>query len=310
MLVYHYTDPPGATGESDPLYAQLDADFLALGDYPDEPRLVAVANGSGSGFDQGFAPGDQLIFYEYESFLVDITGNVWAVPDGASHIIFDGLIDMIWPLPDEEMTVYVSGTLPYDGAPGGWRGSMAQMDSTEAPYGDIVALHDNHCFIPTVSALALDTADIFHDIAGDPDLMTKTPFDTVYYPVLNQEHVLITAENADWFVSEISRDDLSAVRPPTRSAPGLVLEPARPNPFSHTTTIRFDAPPGQHARLEVFNVEGRLVARLFDGVVSGGGGEVVWDGRDRHGAEVSPGLYPCRLMVAGMTRMRYLVLLR
>jgi hypothetical protein len=310
MLVYHYTDPPGADGESDPLRDDLVSDFVALGGYPDNPRLVAVANGSGSGLSQGFAPGDQLILYEYESFLVDIVGNVWAVPDGSSHIIFDGLIDMIWPLPDEEMTVYVSGTSPYDGAPGGWRGSMAQMDSTVAPYGDIIALHDNHCFIPTVSALDLDTGDLFYDIAGDLDLMSKTPFDTVYYPTANQEHVLITEENAGWFVSEIGRDALASIRPPGRSTPGIVLEQNRPNPFAYATTIRFGAAAGQHVRLEIFNVNGQLVARLFDSAVARGTGEVVWDGKDRHGVKVAPGLYLCRLTAAGMTRVRYLVLLR
>ena len=130
--------------------------------------------------DQGFAPGDQIIFYEYSSLLVDILGNVWAVPDSANHIIFDGLLDLIWPFPDDQLTVYVEGTRPYDSAPGGTRGSMAQMDSTEAPYGDIVALHDTHCFIPTVSALAIDTADLLYDVAGDPDLLASTPFDAVY----------------------------------------------------------------------------------------------------------------------------------
>ena len=62
----------------------------------------------------------------------------------------------------------VNGTLPYDSAPGGWRASMAQLDTTQAPYGDIVALHNAHCFIPTVSALDLPTSDLFFDVAGTP----------------------------------------------------------------------------------------------------------------------------------------------
>ncbi|HUV35354.1 MAG TPA: hypothetical protein VMX58_00260, partial [Patescibacteria group bacterium] len=203
MLVYHHTDPPGTTGEKDSLRAILAADLAAVGDYPALPRTVAVANGSGSGIGQGFAPSEQIIFYEYNSLLVDIVGNVWVVPDGGPNTIFYGLVDMIWPFPDDEMIVSVSGTQPYDCAPGGTRASMAQMDSTEAPYGDIIALHDVHCFIPTVSALDFDSGDLFHDIAGDPDPMSRTPFDTIYYPVENQEHVLITPENADWMMAEI-----------------------------------------------------------------------------------------------------------
>ncbi len=90
LLVYHHTTPPGTTGESDPLRAAMLADFAAVGGYPAEPRKVAVANGSGEQAGQGFAAGDQIIRYEYSSLLVDITGNVWAVPDAASQIIFDG----------------------------------------------------------------------------------------------------------------------------------------------------------------------------------------------------------------------------
>jgi hypothetical protein len=171
MLLYHHTTPPGSTGENDPLRPALLADLAAVGDYPAGPRRVAVANGSGAGADQGYAAGAQIIFYEYNSILVDIIGNVWAVPDGTSQRIFDGLIDLIWPLPDTQMAVTVTGTRPYDNAPGGYRASMAQMDSTEAPYGDIIALHDNHGFIPTISALDLATEDPFYDVAGDPDIL-------------------------------------------------------------------------------------------------------------------------------------------
>jgi hypothetical protein len=310
MLVYHYTDPPGTTGESDPLRATLVADLVAVGDYPDGLRKVAVANGSGSGLNQGFEPGDQLILYEYNSLLVDIVGNVWAVPDGANDMIFDGLLDRIWPLPDDEMTVYVSGTQPYDGAPGGWRSSMAQMDSSEAPYGDIIALHDNHCFIPTISALALDTQDLFYDIAGDPDLLVHTPFDTVYYPVENQEHILITPESAVWFVDEIERGHLASVAGPVTSGGGLLLAPNRPNPFANTTCIRFHVPGGRPVKLEVFSIRGRLVASLLEGMVRAGWSEVTWDGRDEYGNKVAPGLYVCRIGSGDATCARNLVLIR
>ncbi|MBK9474624.1 MAG: hypothetical protein IPO18_20520 [bacterium] len=39
---------------------------------------MAVANGSGTAQGQGYAPGTQLISYEYYSFLVDLIGNVQA----------------------------------------------------------------------------------------------------------------------------------------------------------------------------------------------------------------------------------------
>ncbi|HSG29624.1 MAG TPA: hypothetical protein VLA34_14175, partial [Candidatus Krumholzibacterium sp.] len=187
MLVYHFTDPPGSTGDSDPLRAALLGEFSSFGGYPSQPRNIAVANGSGHGSGQPYSPGDQVVLYEYQSVLVDIVGNVWAVPDDTYSIIFDGLLDMFWPLPDDAMTVYAGGTDPYDNAPGGSRGSMADMDSTEAPFGDIIALHERHCFIPTISALDIATDDLFYDVAADPYVMALTPFDTVYWAPVNEE---------------------------------------------------------------------------------------------------------------------------
>ena len=74
MLAYHHTDPPGGTGEADPLRIQLLADLTAVGEYPAGTRKVAIANGSATRMGQGFSPGEQIIEWEYSSLLVDIIG--------------------------------------------------------------------------------------------------------------------------------------------------------------------------------------------------------------------------------------------
>ncbi len=294
MLLYHHTDPPSPGPAADPLRAAFLADLAAAGGYPQEPRLVAVANGSGAGADQGFAPGAQLIRYEYESFLVDMTGNVWAVPNGTSTMIFNGLINLIWPFPDRSMQVTASGTRPLDGAPGGWRNSMYQMDTTQAPYGDIVALHPNHCFIPTISALDLDTDDLWYDIDGDPAVMTHTPFDTIYFPSTNQEHVTISAEGAQWFMNEIRRPavtDASVLPLPARTA----ILSNYPNPFNPSTVVAFDLAARGRVRVEIYDVLGRRVATLADGSFEAGRHRLVWNGLDSRGRAVASGVYICRL---------------
>lgn len=310
MLAYYLTDPPESTATSHALLAELKADMAAVGDYPALPRKVAVANGSGYMGGQSFGAGEQIIFYEYYSFLVDIIGNVWAVPDGGGQIIFNGAINRIWPLPDDYLQVYVSGTRPYDSAPGGTRASMAQMDSTVAPYGDIIALHESHCFIPTVSALDIDTQDLFYDIAGDPDLLAHTPFDTVYFPIENQEHIAITAESANWFVSELERGVYAGLPGSEPARPSIVLHQNSPNPFRTSTSIRFALAQAGHVRLEVFDVTGRSVAVLVDGLMPAGAGRAAWSGRDARGRRVAPGLYFVNLSSRGARETAKMLLLR
>jgi len=311
MLLYHHTDPPGATGQHDALRDDFLADIATLGDYPATPRKVAVANGSGHMANQGFAPGEQLISYEYSSFLVDIIGNVWAVPDGTSQLIFDGLIDRIWPLADDQLVVTVSGTLPFDNAPGGHRASMAQMDTTAVPYGDIVALHDSHCFIPTISALALDTANPFYDIAGDPDLLSSTPFDVVYYPVENQEHVAITTESRGWFLDEIRRDLSVVPAPTTPFATTALFRGIQPNPFNPRVTIRYQLVSPARVSLSIYDLAGRAVRDLVDGdLVPSGEYTATWDGRDRHGRDLASGTYLCRLEAGSGVLTRKMILAR
>jgi len=311
MLVYHHTDPPGGTGQPDPLRGQFLADLAGLGDWPAELRKVAIANGSAMRQNQGFAPAAQIIRWEYFSFLVDIIGNVWAVPDGTSQRIFQGEINFIL-LPSDNLDVTVAGTKPYDNAPGGWRDSMAEMDAVEAPYGDILALHPNHAFIPTVSALALDTGDLFYDIAGDPNLPALTPFDAVYYPSQspNQEHVDITAENAAWLRAEIEAGataghDLADVAPSVARIDALF-----PNPAVAAATVQFRVPPGRRARLVLWDAAGRRVepAGWPASPFEEGAHAVEVDPVDRSGRRLSAGVYFLALEGEGWRVTRKLVL--
>ena len=60
---------------------------------------------------------------------------------------------------------------------------------------------------------------------------------------------------------------------------GYVLESNYPNPFNPQTTIRFGMPESAQVRLVVFDVLGRQVRVLVDGVREAGTHEVVFDAR-------------------------------
>src|SRR5262249_48931439 len=89
---------------------------------------------------------------------------------------------------------------------------------------------------------------------------------------------------------------------PANAAPTrFALLPNRPNPFTGGTVIGFELPQGERVRLEVFDLQGRLVRSLADGPYVAGTWTVEWDGHDRSGNGAAPGIYLCT-MTAGAFR--------
>lgn len=84
-----------------------------------------------------------------------------------------------------------------------------------------------------------------------------------------------------------------------------------PNPFGPRTALAYDVPrAGEHVRIQVFDLAGRLVRTLVDGNQTAGHKSVVWDGRDDAGLPMTSGTYFCRFEAPGchrnlkMTRLR------
>jgi hypothetical protein len=187
---------------------------------------------------------------------------------------------------------------------------MAQMDAVSPPVGDIVALYPNHCFIPTVSALDINTNNPFYNVGGDPDLVSHTPFDALYVPVANEPHVTVTVDNAPWLLNEL--DPILTAVPPVAAAhaPAFSLLDAAPNPFGDQTLVRWNLARNSHVQVDVFDVAGRRVTSLVDTSRSAGMGFVRWDGRDDSGRAVAAGVYFIRARAAGETQTKRLVLVR
>ncbi|MCL2327071.1 MAG: T9SS type A sorting domain-containing protein [Bacteroidetes bacterium] len=211
MLTYHATSFPSTNS----LRASFVQNLNNVG-YPSNLRKIAIANGSGNAYGQRrndgtiFNSTDQIVNWRYRSFRVDIDGNSWAVPNISPYTkIFDGNIDIVWfafwKPNDKSMTVHVSGTYPYDNAPGGTTNTMEEMAaSNTGGYGNITTNINNHCFIPTTSSLAINTSNLFYNINSDPNILSKTPFDAIYYPInTNEEHVYISEACVSWIMNEL-----------------------------------------------------------------------------------------------------------
>jgi len=205
MLIYHYTATTGNTANNNGLYTSFYNELNAM-DFPENTRIVSIINGDGYGNGQGFFGGDKIIDYEYYGSWPDpdIIGNCWAVPDQSNHIVFEGYVDKPWPLPNiDREEIYVNNTLPYDGAPGGSRNTLKELAETDPGYGSITAPWDAHAFIPTISSLCIqNTTDPYYNVDANINSII-TPFDKIYYPSGNQEHVAITPESYNWFYHEV-----------------------------------------------------------------------------------------------------------
>ena len=84
-----------------------------------------------------------------------------------------------------------------------------------------------------------------------------------------------------------------------------------PNPFNPSTVIRFDVPTtGVDVSLRIYDVAGRPVRTLVDGVASAGARTTTWDGRDDAGLSAASGVYFYRMTAGNFVQTRKMVLLK
>ncbi len=95
--------------------------------------------------------------------------------------------------------------------------------------------------------------------------------------------------------------------PLVASASPIALAAPRPNPSLDGADIAFTLPDRNRVRLDVFDVNGRHVRKLFEGVAEAGPNVRRWDGLDGGGRRVSGGVYFVQMQVAGQRLSRKIV---
>ena len=139
---------------------------------------------------------------------------------------------------------------------------------------------------------------------GDKSLFTlegEKNFDSVEISVCDKEGNLMGVKK----IYEVSSNLPS----------GYILSQNYPNPFNPVTTIRFKVE-GERSKvphpitLKVYNILGQLVKTLVDEEKSPGTYQVVWDGKDQNGEEVSSGIYFYKLKAEDYTETKKMILLK
>jgi len=72
---------------------------------------------------------------------------------------------------------------------------------------------------------------------------------------------------------------------------GLKLSAAFPNPFRNQAQIDYQLNKGGELKIWVFDQNGKLVRKLFEGTQAPGSHQLLWEGKDDEGKELSSGLY-------------------
>ncbi len=83
-----------------------------------------------------------------------------------------------------------------------------------------------------------------------------------------------------------------------------------PNPFNPSTTFMYSIPEECFVKLVIYDILGRRIVVVHDGVLSPGVHEAVWEGKDNDGLAVGTGVYLYRFMAGSFRRSGKLMLLR
>ncbi|MGY6561224.1 MAG: T9SS type A sorting domain-containing protein [Luteibaculaceae bacterium] len=266
MLLYHHTGTEGPASAGTQAFAANPsvlrtaflADLTELGNWPLQPRLSSIINGTSTGVGQNFPIGDTLISFSASvPLLGSISGLTRSIPNQTAQIIWN--LGSPPPLPFLPGIIIerrrVNNTRAEENAPGAPLALLEGFDDISFEGGSLFVKNVNTCFIPSVSAAGITTTDYFTNFSNQ-DLSTTTPFDAVYAPTNNEGHVEVTAQNAVWLITEITfgMEPLSVFTLNATAQPVKVF----PNPTIDFLTI--EMPKLATAQLvEIYNSEGKLI---------------------------------------------------
>ena len=192
------------------------------GGWPQNLRKVTLINGSGGGM-MTHAPSDEFLSLDaYKKFIFNIKiaeiKNHFLPQTGITDRYFKGKVTTrgflsIAFTTEENYVENNNRRGSMDVAPGGTFDAQAIIkDQFSQALNSIKikkqtwTIKNNHCFIPTISALAFKNADFQWNMpVNNRDLVQtgEIPFDNYFLSSYNQEHVLLTQESVAWLMDQL-----------------------------------------------------------------------------------------------------------
>ena len=84
-----------------------------------------------------------------------------------------------------------------------------------------------------------------------------------------------------------------------------------PNPFNPVTNISFDIPINSYVKIQIFDIQGRLINSLINNdYYKTGSYNISWDGTNNMGTQVPSGMYIYKLIGQNHSHIRKMVLMK
>ncbi|MCC7140652.1 MAG: hypothetical protein IT349_00990 [Candidatus Eisenbacteria bacterium] len=149
------------------------------------------------------------------------------------------------------------------------------------------------------------------EVSGSGEVL-RLSLDAAAASALAQTGGVLTYELRDAANRRIGTGQM-ALDPSARipAAPVLLqFTPVQPNPIRGAALLRFGLPQRETVRLRLYDVQGREIRTLFEGVRDAGWHEEIWDTATDDGRPAPSGVYYARLEVGGRALHRTLTLRR
>lgn len=130
----------------------------------------------------------------------------------------------------------------------------------------------------------------------------------VFEFVMDEEVTGVEIDPDGWVLKEITSE--IGVTAGVGVPETFALLPNYPNPFNPATTIRYGLPEASQVFLVVYDLRGREVRILVNGIQERGYNSVIWDGTDDAGRPVSTGVYLYQMRAGDFIRTRKMALLK
>jgi serine protease len=163
-----------------------------------------------------------------------------------------------------------------------------------------------------VYTLKLEVADASGNV-GTTTYDVHVPHDAAVSPVAVKDDpplYVVTADHCTFETASIAQaDDASASMlesfPEVQLPEAYGLRQNYPNPFNPSTRIDYDLPEATRVTITVYDIMGREVARLVDGIMEAGSHSVVWNA-----SYVANGVYFYRITSPEFVAIRSMMLLK